>query len=179
MTYPWRRNEAIERVLGEEGGYIDDPSDPGGETNWGITEAVARQYGYTGDMSDLLVDTAKQIYIEEYWERCRLDDVAPIAPRTAGRLFDMAVSMGPSTAMQYFQRSLNGIGVVDELSVDGLAGPRTQSVLVAVCNRYRDADDLLVTALRGLQVGHYEKLANGEPATFRQYFAGWLRRLTS
>ncbi|MCW8621188.1 glycosyl hydrolase 108 family protein, partial [Acinetobacter baumannii] len=44
---------ALKRVLQHEGGYINHPSDPGGETNYGITKSVARQYGYKGSMKDI------------------------------------------------------------------------------------------------------------------------------
>ena len=54
---------AFNKLLGIEGDYSDHPSDPGGKTRWGVTEAVAREVGYRGDMRDLPVDLAKRIYL--------------------------------------------------------------------------------------------------------------------
>ena len=51
-------DQMLETLLGKEGGYTDHPSDRGGPTNWGITEKVARAYGYTGDMRELERDLA-------------------------------------------------------------------------------------------------------------------------
>ena len=53
--------DALKRVLKHEGGYIDHPSDPGGETNFGITKAVARNYGYSGSMRNIPADIVEKI----------------------------------------------------------------------------------------------------------------------
>jgi len=54
-------------LLGEEAGYSDLADDPGGKTMWGVTEAVARAHGYTGDMKDLPLRMAHDIAQSEYW----------------------------------------------------------------------------------------------------------------
>lgn len=51
---------AFDRLLGNEGGYVNNPADPGGETNWGVTVAVARASGYTGAMRDMTRARPKQ-----------------------------------------------------------------------------------------------------------------------
>lgn len=106
---------AFQRVLKHEGGYVHHPSDPGGATNMGITEAVARRVGYKGAMQDLPVDLAKRIYFEEYWKPMRADELPP-AVRYA--LFDSAVNSGVGQATKWLQRAL---GVAD----DGALGPKT------------------------------------------------------
>ncbi|MCP1772876.1 lysozyme family protein [Neisseria perflava] len=53
-------NTAVDRVLGHEGGYVNHPADPGGETNWGVTKAVAREHGYTGSMREMTRNEAKK-----------------------------------------------------------------------------------------------------------------------
>lgn len=106
---------AFQRVLKHEGGYVHHPSDPGGATNMGITEAVARRVGYKGAMQDLPVDLAKRIYFEEYWKPVRADELPP-AVRYA--LFDSAVNSGVGQATKWLQRAL---GVAD----DGALGPKT------------------------------------------------------
>src|SRR3546814_12368752 len=75
----WRKvmdfGTSFDRLSGHEGGYINHPNDPGGETMWGITVAVARGVGYAGPMRDLTREQAKQIYRSLYWMPVRGDDL--------------------------------------------------------------------------------------------------------
>lgn len=70
--------DALKRVLQHEGGYVDHPSDPGGETNFGITKAVARNYGYSGSMRNIPADVVEKIYKNQYWDAMSCDNF-PIA----------------------------------------------------------------------------------------------------
>lgn len=108
-------DEAFHKLLGHEGGYVNHPNDPGGATNWGITERVARQHGYTGDMRNLPVATAKEIYRKDYWQPVRADEL-PAAVRYA--VFDGAVNSGVRQSARWLQRA---VGVTD----DGAIGPMT------------------------------------------------------
>lgn len=108
-------DSAFQVLLKHEGGYVHHPSDPGGSTNMGITEAVARRVGYKGAMQDLPVDLAKRIYLEEYWKPVRAEELPP-AVRYA--VFDAAVNSGVRQSILWLQRAL---GVAD----DGVLGPRT------------------------------------------------------
>ena len=110
-------DSAFDIVLKHEGGYVHHPSDPGGATNMGITEAVARRVGYRGPMQDLPVELAKRIYREDYWNAVRADQLPP-AIRYA--VFDAAVNSGPAQSIRWLQRAL---GVQD----DGVLGPITLS----------------------------------------------------
>ena len=56
-------DKAFDLLIGNEGGYVNNPADPGGETNCGITRAVAVDNGYTGNMKSMPKETAKQIYL--------------------------------------------------------------------------------------------------------------------
>lgn len=78
---------------------------------YGITEAVARANGYTGDMRDMPVDFAKQLYRKKYW-RDEIDGVL------AFQLFDAGVNHGPAQAAKFLQRA---VGSAD----DGVIGPVT------------------------------------------------------
>ena len=60
-------DRAFDLLIGNEGGYVNNPKDPGGETNWGITKTVAVANGYTGDMRTMPKETAKCIYKKMYW----------------------------------------------------------------------------------------------------------------
>lgn len=106
---------AFEKLLGHEGGYSDHAADPGGKTRFGITEAVAREVGYRGDMRELPVELAKRIYSDRYWRAVKADEL-PELVRYA--VFDAAVNSGPTQSIRWLQRA---VGVDD----DGIIGPRT------------------------------------------------------
>jgi len=106
---------AFKQVIQHEGGFVAHPLDPGGATNMGITEEVARRVGYKGRMQDLPVDLAKRIYLEEYWKPVRAEELPP-AVRYA--VFDAAVNSGVKQSVLWLQRAL---GVAD----DGVFGPKT------------------------------------------------------
>jgi lysozyme family protein len=108
-------DQAFDELLKHEGGFSDHAADPGGKTRYGVTEEVAREVGYRGDMRELPLTLAKRIYLERYWLPVRADELpAPI--RYA--VFDAAVNSGVRQAVRWLQRS---VGVAD----DGVLGPRT------------------------------------------------------
>lgn len=113
---------AFEKLLGHEGGFSDHAADPGGKTRYGITEAVAREVGYRGDMRELPLDLAKRIYMERYWRPVRADEL-PAGVRYA--VFDAAVNSGPGQAVKWLQRAA---GVAD----DGVLGPKTMAAVNAL-----------------------------------------------
>ena len=108
-------DQAFDILLKHEGGFSDHAADPGGKTRFGITEAVAREAGYRGDMRELPIDLAKRIYKDRYWDAVRAEDL-PEAIRYA--VFDAAVNSGPRQAARWLQRA---VGVRD----DGVIGPIT------------------------------------------------------
>lgn len=112
---------AFTQLLGHEGAYSNHPSDPGGETMWGVTVAVARHNGYPGSMREMPVDVAKSIYRKRFWDAVKADQL-PDAVRYI--VFDSAVNSGVTQAIFWLQRAA---GVVD----DGILGPKT---LAAVAN---------------------------------------------
>lgn len=106
---------AFDLLLGHEGGYSDHAADPGGKTRFGVTEAVAREVGYKGDMRELPLDLAKRIYKDRYWDAIKAEQLPPALRYP---LFDAAVNSGPGQAVKWLQRAL---GVKD----DGVIGPQT------------------------------------------------------
>ena len=114
-------DQAFHALLGHEGGFSDHPADPGGKTRFGITEAVAREAGYRGDMRELPIDLAKRIYKDRYWDAVRADEL-PAAVRYA--VFDAAVNSGPRQAIRWLQRA---VGAKD----DGIIGPVTLAAVRA------------------------------------------------
>ena len=87
-------DQIIEGILGKEGGYVNNPNDKGGPTRWGITQTTARAYGYTGDMKALPRETAKAIYLSQYWTEPKFDRIAELSPSIAQELCDTGVNMG-------------------------------------------------------------------------------------
>lgn len=108
-------NTAFHKLMKSEGGYVNDPLDNGGETNLGVTIAVARAHGYTGPMRDLPVETAQAIARKLYWDAVRAEELPP-ALRYA--VFDAAYHSGVAQSVKWLQRA---VGASD----DGRIGPQT------------------------------------------------------
>lgn len=109
---------AFDRLIGNEGGYTNDPTDPGGETQFGISK---RSYPDV-DIRALTRDGAKLIYRRDFWARLDADH---FADGVAFQVFDFAVNSGIETAVRYLQRA---IGVAD----DGHWGPVSQAAAAAM-----------------------------------------------
>lgn len=108
-------DDAFDLLIGFEGGYTNSPSDPGGETMWGVTRKVAMQEGYAGDMHILPRDKAKDIYRRKYWDAVQADQL-PVACRYS--VFDAAVNSGVAQAVKWLQRAV-------DVADDGVLGPMT------------------------------------------------------
>jgi lysozyme family protein len=106
---------AFEKLLKHEGGFSDHSADPGGKTRYGITEAVARDVGYRGDMRELPLDLAQRIYKDKYWDAMQAEAL-PADVRYI--VFDGAVNSGITQSAKWLQRAC---GVKD----DGIVGPAT------------------------------------------------------
>ncbi|WP_200912472.1 MULTISPECIES: glycosyl hydrolase 108 family protein [unclassified Acidovorax] len=96
-------------VLAVEKGYVNNPADPGGETNHGITVAIARNEGYTGPMRELPKERAEAIYIRDYVSRPGFDRVIAISPAVGEKLVDAGVNTGQAQASRWLQRALNNL----------------------------------------------------------------------
>lgn len=118
-------DECFVRLMGNEGGYSNNPKDPGGETNWGISK---RSYPEL-DIKNLTQDAAKAIYKRDFWDKCRCDD---LSPELAFALFDCAVNSGCERAVTLLQKTL---GVAE----DGSFGRVTM-------RRVNDEDASVLTA---------------------------------
>lgn len=160
--------QAIHNIIKVEGGYVNDPSDSGGETNMGITVSTARSYGYHGEMKDLPYDTAYAIYKAMYWNPVR---AFSMPEKVAEEVVDTAANMGVSRAGKFLQRSLNVLGTI-ELTVDGQIGPATEGALNAYLAK-RD-ESTLIKALNCLQGSFYIKLAEDRTKD-KKFVYGWLR----
>lgn len=172
-------DEMIDGILAREGGYVNHPSDPGGATNFGITQNVARANGYQGHMRDLDRDRARAIYRREYVEKPGFLGIAEIDPLVAEEVIDSGVNAGQSRAALWFQQSLNVLNrrgkAYADIDEDGKIGPATLGAFQALRRKRGEAKarQLLLKALNGLQFMHYYKLASGG-TKFEDFMAGWL-----
>ena len=171
-------NDLIEEVIAREGGYSNHPADRGGPTRWGITQAVARQHGFTGDMRVFPRAEATSIYRRLYWQRPRLAEVAERAPALAAELFDTGINMGPAVAARFLQPALYALNREEkdyaDLAVDGAIGPATLVALGAFLDRRGPSGEaVLIKAVEALQGERYLAVAERRPAN-EAFLYGWL-----
>ena len=160
-------------VFALEGGYVDNPADPGGKTNHGVTEQVAREHGYTGDMKALPKSTAQRIYTQDYIERPNFHRVIALSPAVGEKLVDAGVNAGTGRAARWFQQALNHLsrGGADFplVATDGQVGAQTLSAYQAL-ERKRGrvkACELVLKLLDAQQGTHYMSL--NQPT----FIVGW------
>ena len=171
-------DKQIDDVIRREGGFSDHPNDRGGPTNFGITEQVARAYGYYGDMRALPRSAAVNIYKTRYWTGPRFDQVAALCPAIGDELFDTGINMGVAAAGRFLQRALNVLnrGAVDypDVPVDGNVGPMTLAALKGfMAKRGASGGEVLRKALDGLQCARYVEIAENS-ASQEQFAYGWI-----
>ncbi len=99
----------ILKTLNVEGGYSDNPADAGGATNHGITEAVARAWGYAGAMQALTQAQALQIAETVFYVDPGFDKISAIDDPLADLLRDIGFNAGPATAGKFVQVALNAL----------------------------------------------------------------------
>lgn len=176
LTIPQILNE----IVAVEAGYVNHPDDPGGETIWGITKAVARRSGYAGDMRLMTRDAAKAIYLKEYIERPGFALVHAVNPVIAHELIDSGVNLGVAWPGLWLQRALNSFNdkarLYPDLKVDGNIGPVTVNALKQyLAKRGRDAELVMLTALNSLQGVRYMEIGEGREAS-ESFTFGWFAK---
>lgn len=169
----------INGILDREKGYVNHPSDPGGATNWGITQRVARANGYMGDMRALPQPVAREIYYREYIVKPGFLAIAEIDVHVAEEVIDSGVNAGQARAGLWFQQALNvlnrrGADYAD-IGEDGKIGKASIGAFQALRRRRGElvARRLMLKALNGLQFMHYFKLADGG-TKFEDFMVGWV-----
>ena len=170
---------SVQYVLDNEGGLTDDPDDPGGLTNYGITMPVLLDYkGYPDSINvdyirELTVEEAKHIYYNLWWERYRYDRINRLA--IVRKLLDFSVVMGPKQGHTIFQRALNALGLeLPKLVEDGWIGEKT----LAVYDEATKAPAVLLSlriAMNCEAAGVFRLIAQKKPK-LRKFLQGWLAR---
>jgi len=174
--------EIATEIVAREGGFVNDPDDPGGATNFGVTIGTMRRLGLdldrdgdvdVSDVRALTRERATEIFIEHYYRRPRIDQLPE--PLQAS-VFDMQVNSG-SNAVKILQRLLREMGF--DIAVDGAIGPQT---IAAAQDAIGQAPDYLADAYGIARRNFYYRLADRRPASRK--FArrrdggkgGWIRR---
>lgn len=169
----------INEIIELEGGYIDDPDDSGGATNYGITESVARANDYMGPMENLPRDLAFTIYFHKYLEPIRFNDLCEISEDIAEELADTAVNQGVHRASLFFQRCLNAFNnrqqYYKDISVDGHIGTKTIHAFKAYMDKRGVFGELVFfRALNALQGAFYIELVERREKD-EKWIYGWFR----
>ncbi len=162
---------AAQHILAVEGGYVSNKADPGGATNFGITQRTLTSARRTiaclpEDVKDLTEEQALTIFEFLYWKPagcCKLQSPIDLV------VFDGAVNCGIGQGVKFLQDALNlyGCGLV----VDGIIGKKTLEALRSVRNVHG-----LCAVVLWVRALYYLSLANSKP-TMRAFLRGWLNRL--
>lgn len=168
-------DQMIAGIIDKEGGYSNHPADKGGETNFGITAAVARRYGYAGPMREMARGMAEAIYRKQYFTDIGLDAVHLLSVSVAEEMFDTAVNMGCSVPGKWLQRLLNALYDRDPpLKLDGKIGPATILSLESFLKRRgENGEKVIVRGLNCLQGARYLDITDARPKN-KAFIYGWL-----
>lgn len=174
--------DIAKEIVAREGGYVNDPDDPGGATNFGVTLDTLRRLGLdltqdgmidASDVRALTRDQATAIFIDHYYNRPGL---ARLPQSLQASVFDMYVNAG-ANAVRILQRLLRDMGQVIE--VDGMIGPQTVAAAQAAAEV---APDHIADAYGIARRTYYLSLADARPASrkFARTRAGgkggWIKR---
>jgi len=163
MGRPVSFETAVKKTLAHEGGYVNDVHDSGGETKFGISK---RQYPDI-DIKNLTELEAISIYKKDYWDPYHFDKLKD--QEVADKMFDMAVLVGPKTAISLMQKA---IWYYDPtIVVDGILGPITlKAINTFIDHILEDYDTELCD--------HFLKVVTNNPKN-QIYLHGWLERVDS
>lgn len=151
--------DALAVVLREEGGFVDDPDDPGGATKWGISLRFLRRIDPGADaetIRNLSYDRMAGIYREHFWDACKCGGL-PAGLSLA--VFDCAVNQGPPSARKILQRAI-------KVKPDGYIGPVTLSAVLRADPRQ------VLKRFMARRAVRYAVTAN-----FDDFGYGWMTRL--
>ena len=153
-------DKCLETILHHEGGYVNHPKDPGGETNLGVTKRVYQEHGGTKDMKDLLVEDVAPIYKKGYWDKMKGDELPGGLDLC---VFDFGVNAGPGRAAKFLQQMIG-------TTVDGGIGPNTLAKLEEYIRE--NGEHEAVKKYQEMRQKYYENLS-----TFATFGRGWTRRV--
>jgi len=162
---------AIKFTLSWEGGYVNDPNDPGGETKYGISK---RQYPNL-DIKNLTVDQAKQIYYNDYWKKYKIDKIAAINPYLSIITFDTQVNTGKG--IKILQKTIKDYPSKEfkQIVLDNKFGPITEKYLI---NLNHISPNFLIHNYINNRTQYY-LIITKRNIKLRKFLYGWLNRTIS
>jgi lysozyme family protein len=160
-------------VVALEGGYVDHPNDPGGATNWGITERVARQNGFTGEMRNLTKGQAKDIYERQYVARPGFLPLVEIDPAVAEEVVDTGVNMGPARPTRFFRQAVNEVCRTSLPVASTLDGVAVKAWADCRANLGPRACVRMLDSLDRQQRAEYDRLVRVNPK-LKVFHRGWV-----
>ena len=140
-------DKCLETILHHEGGYVNHPKDPGGETNLGVTKRVYEDFGGTKDMKDLTVEDVAPIYKKGYWDKMKGDELPNGLDLC---VFDFGVNAGPGRAAKYLQTMIGTVA-------DGGIGPNTLAKVAEYVEEHGLA--VAIDNYQEARQSYYEKLS--------------------
>lgn len=166
---------AFNYLIGDEGSkYTNDPRDSGGPTKWGITkktyESFFKHPAAEAEISGMTSDTAKQIYLVEYWKPLRCTEIQSLVLTVS--FFDSAVLYGVGTTALLIQRSVNLCGAT--LKLDGVIGDKTLATINSVGGGAQGTR-FLTNTFCGLLLEHIDAVIVANPKD-EVYRRGWTQR---
>ena len=160
--------KAFIKIIGTEGGYVNDNDDRGGETKFGISKRSYPQL----NIKNLSLEDAKKIYYKDFWDTPKMR-LSAFSPKVSLELFDTGVNMGMPRARKMLQKALNLLNRTesrfDDLKVDGWIGKSTMRAVSLVNEKE------LLKVLNGLQFMRYYKIVKHDH-TQEKFFGGWVKR---
>jgi len=174
---------AMAATYAVEGEFVNHKDDTGGATRYGITEAVAREYGYDGDMINFPkhCDThnpvcADRIYTDKYIDKPNYRPMAEIAPAVFYEMYDSAVLHGPSRSSRWFQQALNE-ECHATLEIDGKVGTRTITAY-KFCQLLRGPVHACIAVIDNMdkrQEAFFRAIVDRRPSQ-KVFLKGWLAK---
>ncbi len=152
-------DKCLEMILHHEGGYVNHPKDPGGETNLGVTKRVYEEWGGQKNMKDLTVEDVAPIYKKNYWGRAKCDQL-PSGLDLA--VFDWSVNSGVGRAVKKLQKMIGTVA-------DGGIGPNTLKSLEEYIRHH--GLETTIENYKDIRQAFYRSLS-----TFNTFGKGWTRR---
>ena len=149
--------DIIKIVLEHEGGYVNDPKDPGGETKFGVSKKAYPDL----DIKNLTEEDARDIYRKDYWDKYKVESLKEDLRHI---YFDMCINMGSGRAVKIMQEAANSKGA--NIKVDGGIGPKNLS----------DLANVELERARAYRIKYYANLIVRKPDLEKFYF-GWFRRI--
>ena len=168
-------DDMVDTILAHEGGFVDDPDDRGGATNFGITQLTYSKWldrpATVADVKAMSVATAREIYLTNYYFKPRINSLPEaIQPQ----IFDCSINHGPYRAIKFLQTVCNLAGF-GPLSVDGVMGPKTRESVEAA---FEAMGEYFINAITDERVHFYHQIVKND-ASQQKFLNGWLNRANS